>query len=326
MKKVFVIGSNSFSGGSFVNLLLKKNYIVFGISRSSLNKKSLLNFDHKNIRFKFIKLSIVSNQNEIIQLIKKERPKYIINYAAQSMVGQSWDNPQDWFLTNSYSMPILYKKIYDLNIITKLIHISTPEVYGNSSKVIKVNNNFKPSTPYAVSRTTADSYLEILNEFYGYPYVAIRAANVYGEYQKLYRIIPKTIGYFINNKKIELHGGGLSKRSFIHIDDVSKATFLIMTKGNNGEVYHISSDELISIRMLVKKISKNLNVNYFKLTKITKDRIGKDKAYILDSTKTKKLGWKAEISLDEGIERVIKWFSKYSKQFNDSDYYYKHKK
>ena len=131
-----------------------------------------------------------------------------------------------------------------------------------------------------------------------------------GEYQKMYRIIPKAVSFFSQNKQINLEGGGKSKRSFVHIDDVSEAALLALLKGKDGNIYHVSGDDLISIKNLLKKIASILKVNSKKLIKISPDRVGKDSFYFLDNNKIKKLGWKQKISLDEGIQRVIKWNQK----------------
>ena len=99
------------------------------------------------------------------------------------MVGQSWINPQDWLKTNSYSLPVFYNEIFKLNLRCRLVHISTPEVYGSVKKKIYENENYNPSTPYAMSRVTADQYLGTMNKFRKIDFVSVRAANVYGEGQ-----------------------------------------------------------------------------------------------------------------------------------------------
>ncbi len=325
-KKIIVIGANSFSAGSFINLLLNKKFYVIGISRSKKNKSCFLNFDFNHKRFKFYQYDINIHRKKIINLIKKNKPKYVVNYASQSMVGQSWENPKDWFITNSVSLPLLYKDIFDLKIITRLLHISTPEIYGSNSKKISENQKYQPNTPYAISRTTADFFLNIMHKNKAAPYVSVRASNVYGEYQKMYRIIPKAVSFFSQNRKINLEGGGKSKRSFIHIDDVSEATLLVLLKGKNGSIYHVSGDDLISIKNLLIKIATILNVDFHKLVKISPDRIGKDSFYFLNNSEIKKLGWKQKISLDEGIKKVIRWNQKYKNIIKESDYKYLHKK
>ena len=326
IKKVIVIGSNSFSAGSLIHILLKKKYYIIGISRSKINKKKFQRFDSQKNNFKFYNLDLNKHNDKIVEIIKKFKPSYIINYASQSMVGQSWQNPEDWFLTNSFSIIKLYSKIALLKFKTKLIHISTPEIYGNIENKVKENNNYNPTTPYAVSRVTADQYLQILTNTKKINSCSIRASNVYGEYQRLYRIIPKTIYSILKQKKLYLDGGGLSKRNFIHIDDVSNATYKVMQRGKSGEVYHVSTDEIISIRELVKMICIKMNYNFHKLIKISPERLGKDKYYSLSNKKIKKLGWEPKISLRQGTERCIRHIIENIDEFKKSDENYIHRK
>jgi len=326
VKKALVIGSNSFSAGSLIKSLLEKNFFVIGVSRSKINDKKFQRFSLNNINYRFYRLDINSDNDKIIQKIKSFKPNFIINYASQSMVGQSWQNPEDWFLTNSFSTIKLYNSLSRLSFKFKLIHISTPEIYGNVQKKVIENNYYNPTTPYAVSRVTADQYLKILNDVDKINSCSIRASNVYGEYQRLYRIIPKTIYSILKKKKLNLDGGGISERNFIHIDDVSNATYKIMTKGKKGEIYHISSDEIISIQKLVKLICKKMNYDFSKLVNIVPERLGKDKSYSLGNKKIKKLGWKPNISLSEGLDRCIKNIIENINEFQKLDENYVHKK
>lgn len=326
-KKIIIIGSNSFSAGSLIKLLLKKNFNVYGISRSNLYSRKFLRFNPKNNKFKFYKLDLNKNNKRIINLIQRIKPQYIVNFASQSMVGQSWDNPLDWYYTNSYSTIKLYHQISKLKFKIKLIHISTPEVYGNFSFKIIENRNYNPTTPYAASRVTADQFLNILNKNKKINYCSIRSSNVYGECQKLYRIIPKTIFSILKNKKLKLDGGGVSIRNFIHIDDVSEATYKVIKNGKNGSIYHICSDKYISIKDLVKLICKKMNYKFNDLVQITKERLGKDKHYILSNRKIKKeLNWKPRIDLETGLEHCIIWVKKNLKSFLATDEMYIHKK
>jgi len=326
VKKVIVIGSNSFSAGSFIEFLLNKKYKVYGISRSTINKKQFQRFNVFYGNFKFYKLDLNKNNLKILRVIKKFKPNYIVNYASQSMVGQSWENSSDWFLTNSYSTIKLYNQISKLNFSLKLIHISTPEIYGNIGKKLIENENYNPTSPYAVSRVTADQYLKILSETKKINYCSVRASNVYGEYQRLYRIIPKTIYSILKKTKLKLDGAGRSERNFIHIDDVSEATFRVMINGKSGEIYHVSSDEIISIRNLVRFICKKMNYKFNKLVNIVPERLGKDKAYILSNRKIKQLGWKSKITLNQGLDRCISNIEKNIRLFKSTDEKYVHKK
>tara|TARA_Y100000996_G_C22526391_1_gene644585 strand:- start:484 stop:1464 length:981 start_codon:yes stop_codon:yes gene_type:complete len=325
--KAIIIGSNSFYGSHFTKLLLDKKFRLIGISRSKIKKRYQLPFDKNSKNFRFFKLDLNTDLLKIIKLVKKFKPNYIINFSSQSMVHESWKNPEDWFLTNSYSIPSFYGYLNKIENKFRLVHISTPEVYGNTKGVVLEDENFNPTTPYAISRVVADYFLKNLHKEFGFDFVATRAANIYGEFQDLYRIIPKTIYSILNKKKLFLHGGGGSVRSFIHIKDVCDATYKIMVKKNNsGEFYHISSNKYISIKNLIKLICKIYSYNFNKLVINSKDRIGKDKFYKLNSSKVKKIRWKATISLENGIKKTGNWLIKNNKKFKKKELTYLHKK
>ena len=326
-KKIIVIGSNSFSAGSLINLLLQKKYNVYGMSRSILNKKSFLRFNPKNKNFHFYKFDVNKDQNKMLKLIKSTKPSYIFNYACQSMVDESWEYPMDWFYTNSFNTTKLYNSISKLKFKTKLIHISPPEVYGSTSGKITENNPYNPNSPYAVSRVTPELFLKILNKRNKINYCSIRASNVYGEYQRIYRIIPRTIYSILKRKKIRLEGMGRPRRNFIHIDDVSRATHSIMKRGKSGEIYHICGSKFISIKNLVKLICKKMNYNFNNLVTYSTKKPGRDKSYYLSNKKIRKdFNWKDQISIEKGIDRSMAWIKKNLKSFSKIDQNYQHKK
>jgi dTDP-glucose 4,6-dehydratase len=149
---------------------------------------------------------------------------------------------------------------------------------------------------------------------------------VYGPGQQLYRIIPRTILFILLGKKIELHGGGSSTRSFIHMRDVSDATWKIAQHGANGDTYHISTDEVISIKDLVAKICTKLGARFEDHVEIVGERLGKDSAYHLDSTKVRKeLGWSDQINLDTGIDECIAWVKENLETLRNEPMNYIHK-
>ena len=308
--KILVIGSNSFSGSNFVNNQLSEGMEVYAISRSKeLNKVFLpykKNSEINNLHFN--QYDINKNLEDIISLIKKKKITKVVNFAAQSMVGQSWDYPEHWYQTNTVSTIKLHNELKDLDFLDRYVHVSTPEVYGTCQGLVSEHTNYNPSTPYATSRAAADMSLKNFFDTYNFPVVFTRAANVYGEYQQLYRIIPKAILSFLLKEKLPLHGGGHSVRSFIHMDDVSNATNKIVKNGKIGDIYHISTTQNISIREIVEMVAKQMNVSFEDNVEITEDRKGKDGAYLLDSTKLRNtLGWNDTIILEEGINKTIKW-------------------
>lgn len=330
MKKILILGSNSFAGSNFISFILKKNFLVYGISRSNELNKELLVYKNKknfNKNFKFYKLDINKNLNKIIDIIYKNKINFIINYSAQGMVNQSWKKPIDWYNTNVISQIKLVEKLKNFSFIQKYINFSTPEVYGNNNTLIKENYNFYPSTPYANSRATFDFHLLNMKKQYNFPVIITRASNIYGPYQQLYRVIPKSILSFQFNRIFKLDGGGKSVRNFIYIDDVSRATYLILNSGKIGETYHISNKDFISIKDLVRQISNLMNVEFKSLVKNNIERKGKDHAYKLNASKLKKqLNWESKVDLEDGLLKTINWIKVNSNSFMHSDWEYKHKK
>ncbi len=328
MEKILVIGSNSFSGSTFSSFAIKNNFEVIGVSRSNELNRVFLPYKWSNKKnFEFNKIDINSQQDKLFDLIQSKKPEFIVNFAAQGMVAQSWDTPEDWFMTNTLSTIKLFNKLKDIKFISKYIHISTPEVYGSVSGFIEENFNFNPSTPYAVSRASADMLLKIyINEF-KFPAIITRAANVYGAGQQLYRIIPRTIIYLLMGKKLKLHGAGTSSRSFIHMDDVSDATLKILLKGSIGESYHISTNKVLSIKSLVELICKKLDKSFEESVDIIEERMGKDQDYHLNSDKLRnELKWNDSISLDKGIDACIEWIKTNYDMLKHQELEYVHKR
>ena len=327
MDTLFVVGSNSFSGASFTDFALSQGAKVIGTSRSLEPIDAFLPYNwHAHDHFQFHHLDLNNDLTEISALLHEKKPEYVVNFAAQSMVGESWANPGDWFMTNAVSTVKLHDVLRQCNFLKRYVHITTPEVYGSCTGFVKEDFPFNPSTPYAVSRAAADMSLKTFRTAYDFPVVSTRAANVYGPGHQLYRIIPRTILFILLGRKLQLHGGGVSTRSFIHIRDVSDATWNIMKNGNNGDTYHISTNEVISIRDLVEKICEKLEVSFEKHVEIVGERLGKDSAYHLDSTKLRtELGWKDRIGLDEGIDECIHWVKENFDALQAQPYDYIHK-
>ena len=311
MKNRFlIIGSNSFSGAQFIKYLLQNDYEVVGISRSEEINAVYLPYKWEKLEenFRFHQIDINHQLDELIEIMVDFKPEYIVNFAAQGMVAQSWETPQDWYQTNVVAQVKLHDQLRKLKFIKKYVHVTTPEAYGSTEGWIKESFLFSPSTPYAVSRAACDLHLMSFFKAYQFPVVFTRAANVYGPGQQLYRIIPRTMLYARLGKKMNLHGGGLSIRSFIHMNDVSSATLKIATNGIPGESYHISTNDKISIRGLVEKICDLTSTSFSDLVCVSDDRLGKDQAYLLDSNKLRNdFSWQDEIGLNEGLTDTLTW-------------------
>ena len=299
------------------------------MSRSNeINRVFLPYKNSKNLDLlKFYKVDLNKNIYQVEKILKKCKPKYVVNYAAQGMVSQSWISPEDWYETNIVSQVKLIQILKKYKFIKKYIHVTTPEVYGNTKYKIKESFNFNPSTPYAISRSTMDFHLKRYFETFNFPVIFTRTANVYGPGQQIYRIIPKALWFLNLKKKFPLHGGGSSTRSFVFIDDASKATYKIALRGKIGETYHIATNKLISIKNLIKKIFHADRNSFKKFILISKERTGKDHSYNLSSKKLRtKLGWKPLITLDEGLKKTEYWIKKNFQVLRKLKFEYVHKK
>ncbi|MFC1767462.1 GDP-mannose 4,6-dehydratase [Candidatus Margulisiibacteriota bacterium] len=326
--KVMVIGSNSFSGSDFVDLLLEKGeYSVVGISRSKEKSALFLPYKrHKQAEFKFYKLDMNKDMPKIIKIIDSFRPDYVVNFAAQSEVAPSWKHPDQWFETNAVAITKLANALKERKFLKKYVHISSPEVYGTCEGTVKENAPLNPSTPYAASKAAGDMSLFTFVKNFDLPLVVIRSTNVYGAHQQLFKIIPRSVIYIKSGKTIELHGGGNAVKSYIHIRDISRGELDAMLKGRNGEIYHLSPDKGIAVKDVVKTICDKVGIDFNKATKTVAERLGQDKAYVIDSSKARKeFGWKPKISLEDGVGGVVDWVEKEWERIKSEPLVYVHK-
>lgn len=329
-EKFIIIGSNSFSGASFIDCILRENtkVEVIGISRSPEYQDCFLPYKGLgDCNFRFMQQDLNKDLDRITEIIREFRPNYIVNFAAQGMVAQSWSCPEQWFQTNCIAILNLANRLLGENYLTRYVQISSPEVYGSCNKVTEDNAKFKPSTPYAASKACGDLSLYPFFFHKGLPVVYTRATNVYGPHQQLYRIVPRTIISIRKGVKIPLQGGGRAVKSYIHIKDVCDATLKIARNGRNGDAYHISPDgEGISIYDLVRIICEKMGVKIENCIEFVGDRVGQDAAYVIDSQKVRdELRWRPTIGLEDGLEGVIEWVNREWDTLKNEPLEYRHK-
>jgi dTDP-glucose 4,6-dehydratase len=329
MKTVVVIGSNSFSGSDFVDLLLEATpYHVVGLSRSP--EKSGLFLPYKKradlSRFSFHQIDLNRNMSSLQSLLADLQPGYIVNFAAQSEVAPSWEHPEQWFQTNAVAVAALGNYLKDQKWLGRYVHISSPEVYGTCEGVVKEEAPLNPSTPYAASKAAGDLMLFTLVKNFHFPLVMVRTTNVYGAHQQLFKIIPRSAIYLKLGRTIELHGGGHAVKSYIHIRDVSRGELAVMEHGRSGEIYHLSPDQGVAVRDVVRLMCEEMGQEFEASTRVVAERLGQDKAYVIDSAKARtELSWRPEVSLRQGIQEVVMWVEQNWQEIIKQPLEYQHK-
>jgi dTDP-glucose 4,6-dehydratase len=328
-KKIVIIGANSFSGQNFVDLLLddERNRVI-GVSRSPERSSLFLQYKlHPFItHYHYEQIDLNKNISRLLSLLDAEKPQYVVNFASQSEVAPSWDAPGQWFKTNTVALAHLVNHLRKQSYLERYLQISTCEVYGHCQGRVSEDTKLHPTTPYAASKAAADMLLDVYRRQFSFPLLTVRSTNVYGARQQLHKIIPRSAIYLRLNKKIELHGGGVAEKSYIHIRDVARGYLAILERGRIGEVYHLSPDDPISIRHLVGSICTLRGDNFDKAVHIVRERPGQDAAYILDSAKARnELKWKPEVTLEQGLREVVEWIDEYWEEIQEQPLEYEHK-
>lgn len=326
MKKVIVTGGLGFIGSNLIELLIEKKYYVLNIDKISYSS-NFYNVKDYSKNYKFKKKNI-SNKN-LKDIIFNFKPNGIFNLAAETHVDRSIDKPDDFIKSNIigvFNILEIFKQFSSKFKNTRLIHVSTDEVYGDVLKG-RTNENYpyNPSSPYAASKASSDHLVSSYIRTYKIPAIITNCSNNYGPKQHPEKFIPKIIYNIINNKPLPIYGNGSNSREWIYVLDHCKALIKVFEKGKIGNFYNIGSNKneknlnickkLLKIAKLNFSIKNNIKIKY------VKDRPGHDVRYALNSNKiNNELGWKPETSLQSGLLKTFKWY------LNNQNYYLKLKK
>lgn len=327
--KYLVIGSNCFTGSHIVDALLEKeDSKVIGVSRSAEYNSIFLPYKNRDLsRYSFHQIDMTKEFDKLTQLLDRERPDFVINVAALSEVALSNDIPIEYFHVNTVAVVELCKYLQkNAPYLKRYVHISSAEIFGTCSGLLDEDAPFNPSTPYAVSKAAADQFLYTMMKNFDFPAIIIRSTNVYGKYQQLFKIIPRTFIYLKLNKPIELHGGGKSSKSFIHIRDVVNGLMLTMEKEKMG-TFHFSVPNDQTISDIVHRIVKLENREPYSCIKNVGERLGQDAKYLLDCSKAEKeLGWSPKVTFQDGVIEIKKWIDQYWDVIKEQPLSYVHKR
>lgn len=320
MKKIIITGGLGFIGSNFIKKIIDKNYSILNIDNISYSSNILINKIFKNYsNYKFVKSSI--GNLKLKQIIKKFNPHCIINFAAESHVDRSIENPLS-FVNNNVSDLLNFLEIVrsiknDIQL-NKFIHISTDEVYGDlklKEKPFNESSPYLPNSPYAASKASGDHLVRAWSKTFSMPMIITHCTNNYGPFQFPEKLIPLTINKLINKQSIPIYGNGSNIRDWIHVDDHNDAILKLYLHGKVGKIYNISANNELSNLELIKyicKIFSSLSQDNFKYTDLitfVTDRPAHDFRYSLSSHKIRKeIEWKPKINFESGLKSTIKWY------------------
>lgn len=306
--RVCIIGAGGVFGNNFAQLCLEYGATVMGIGRNTKKPPCF----SLGVEYPYHAYHITYELEYVMREIKKFKPDYIVNFAAQGEGAASWDK-DNWrfYETNCVGLSRLVGELNEWKEFEKFVHIGTSELYGSRETPAKEDAPITPTSPYGVSKVAFDLHLDVMWKRLKFPMNIVRPCNAYAPGQQLHRVIPKTIITGLQGKKIELHGGGKSRKSYLHATDVSRGTFIVMKNAPCGEIYNVASDDPTSIRDVVTLCAKALKIPFDELVTEAPERFGQDGTYWMDSTKIKSLGWKQTISWERGLEDMVRWVKDY---------------
>jgi dTDP-glucose 4,6-dehydratase len=308
-KTYVVIGSNCFTGSHIVDALLEDpSRRVIGISRSPEYRDFFLPYKKSpQGDFRFFQMDLVRDFDSVVDLLDELKPAFVINVAALSEVGFSNTSPVEYFDINTRAVVALCNTLRTRPYLERYVHISSAEILGSCQEPIAEDAAFFPSTPYAVSKAAADMYIGTLQSNFGFPAILVRSTNVYGRHQQPFKIIPRTIIYLKMGRRIQLHGGGVSEKCFVHVRDVVDGLLRTLDQGGHG-TYHFSVRSERSIADTVRLVCEQMGCDYEASVDVVGERLGQDSRYLLDCTRAmQELGWSPRIEFEEGVRETIEW-------------------
>ena len=310
MKNILVTGGAGFIGSNFIKYMLSKyeNYRIINLDALTYagNLENLKEVE-KNPKYAFIKGSITDRA--LVERIVADEVTHIINFAAESHVDRSIENPGIFIETNIMGTQVLLDAAKKYKV-EKYMQVSTDEVYGSlgDTGLFTEVTPLAPNSPYSASKTGADLLVRAYHETFGLPVNITRCSNNYGPYQFPEKLIPLMIANAYENKELPVYGDGKNVRDWLHVEDHCSAIDLVLHNGKSGEVYNIGGNNEKQNIEIVKLVLSYLGKPE-SLIKYVKDRPGHDRRYAIDSTKIQnELGWKPKYTFEKGMEDTVKWY------------------
>ena len=312
--KVIITGGAGFIGGNFVHYMLNKypDYEIICLDcLTYAGNMETLEPATGNPNFKFYKVDI-SDRDAVFTLFEDEKPDFVVNFAAESHVDRSIEDPGIFLQTNIIGTQVLMDACRKYGV--KRYHqVSTDEVYGDlplerADLFFTEETPIHTSSPYSASKAAADLLVQAYHRTYDLPVTISRCSNNYGPYHFPEKLIPLMIANALNDKPLPVYGKGENVRDWLYVEDHCAAIDLIIHNGTVGEVYNIGGHNERTNLAVVKTILKELGKPESLIMYVT-DRKGHDMRYAIDPSKIRReLGWEPATMFDEGIKETIKWY------------------
>lgn len=291
---------------------------VIGIGRNPLRPEPFSLGIERRKGYEYHARHVTYELDLLLELLDREKPEVIVNFAAQGEGAVSWKHSWRFFETNSMALAKLAEELMKRDWLERFIQIGTSEMYGSVDHATKEDEPIKPSSPYAASKVAFDLYLVSVSRFQKFPMNIIRPSNAYCPGQLLHRVIPKAVWYGLTGNRLPLHGGGRAEKSYIHARDLGRAIHLVAEKAPLGTIYNAGPAEPTAIRRVVELTAEALGIPFAQLCEVTGDRLGQDSRYWLDSSAIKRdVGWEPEIGWNEGLAEMVAWGRTYLEQIRD---------
>lgn len=309
MTKILITGGAGFIGSNFVRYMLDnyKDYEIVNLDSLTYcgNLENLREIED-NPNYTFCKGDI-TDKDLVFKITSNA--DYIVNFAAESHVDRSIEDPEIFIKSNVLGTQVLLDAAKEYGI-KKYLQVSTDEVYGSLGKTgyFREDTPLAPNSPYSASKASADLMVRAYNKTFDLPVNITRCSNNYGPYQFPEKLIPLMISNALENKPLPVYGDGLNIRDWLHVYDHCSAIDLVLHRGKIGEIYNIGGNNEKKNIEIVKLILQNLNKSE-SLINFVKDRLGHDRRYAIDSSKIQnELGWTPKYTFETGIAETIQWY------------------
>jgi dTDP-glucose 4,6-dehydratase len=315
MTSYVILGGNGVFGVHTAFYLLARNETkkVICVGRNPEKPEAFtLSLGAGDSRYSYHQIHVVFEQDRLFEVLDREQPEVIVNFAAQGEGAASWKYSWRYFDTNVTALARMTEELMKRAYMKRWIQIGTSELYGSVSRPARESDPILPTSPYAASKAAGDMHLISIAKTLKFPMNIVRPSNAYAPGQQLHRILPRAVVCGLSRQKLPLHGGGISKKSYMHARDLAKAIYLVARKADLGKIYNVGPREPVAIRDLVGMAAKQMGMTLEQLCSITDPRFGEDWVYWLDSSAIEKdLAWRPEISLTESVREMVEWGRKY---------------